>query len=81
MRVGDFGYARVLSQADDVGVTASNVGPVRWMAPESLRLRQYSPASDVWSFGVVLYELVCHLLLHTAPAAWHSLFVTVHCGV
>ena len=58
LRVGDFGFARVLSDPVDVGVTSSNVGPVRWMAPQCLRRRQYSTASDVWAFGVLLYEMV-----------------------
>lgn len=33
VRVGDFGFARILADSD-VGVTASTIGPVRWMAPE-----------------------------------------------
>lgn len=39
-------------------VTNSNVGPVRWMPPEALIARSYSKASDVYAFGVVLFELV-----------------------
>ena len=52
--LGDFGFARVLSDASDVGVTQAKVGPVRWMAPECFKAAsEYSTASDVFAFGVV----------------------------
>lgn len=34
--------------------------PVRWKAPESLMANRYSTASDVWAFGVLLYEVLTY---------------------
>jgi serine/threonine protein kinase len=43
---------------EKAGVTNANVGPLKWMPPESIRDRAYSEKSDVWAFGVTVYELV-----------------------
>ena len=37
--------------------SATDKVPVRWSAPESLSTHRYTSASDVWSFGVCMYEL------------------------
>jgi len=55
--VSDFGFARILGSHEEIGQTDSEVGPIRWMAVESLRERLYSKKSDAWSFGVVAYEI------------------------
>jgi len=56
--ISDFGMARVKQESDDSSKTKSNIGPVKWMAPESLSRREYSIKSDIFQFGVVVYEIV-----------------------
>jgi hypothetical protein len=49
----DFGLSRVKSMTK----TMSRIGTVQWVAPEVLREERYSEQADVWSFGVILWEL------------------------
>lgn len=57
--VSDFGFARQLADGKSVGMTFTKLGPIRWMPPESLAAQpEYSEASDVWSYGVLLLEIV-----------------------
>jgi len=51
-KVADFGMARVLQGDSQEGQTAATVGPIRSMATEALKFKQYSEKSDVWAFGV-----------------------------
>jgi len=62
-KISDFGMSRILEK-DDEGKTNSGVGPVCWMAPESIAHRNYSKKSDVWTFGIVVYEIVAQCEPH-----------------
>jgi hypothetical protein len=55
-KIGDFGMARA-GGADGMLQTVQTVGPVMWMAPEMLAARNYAAASDVFAFGVLLWEI------------------------
>jgi len=57
LKITDFGMSRVLQQ-DIEGRTMNIIGPLRWMAPESIGQQVYSKKSDVWMFGVLVYEIV-----------------------
>lgn len=55
VKVADFGVARVKSQS---GVMTAETGTYRWMAPEVIEHKPYDHKADVFSFGVVLWELL-----------------------
>ena len=58
VKIGDFGLMRALPQEDDCYVmTERKKVPFPWCAPESLKTRQFSHASDTWMFGVTLWEM------------------------
>ena len=48
--------SRDLSE-DDIYVSHGGMIPVRWTALEALQHKYYTTASDVWSYGCVLYEI------------------------
>lgn len=58
VKIGDFGLMRALPQQEDCYVmTEHKKVPFPWCAPESLRYRQFSHASDTWMFGITLWEM------------------------
>ncbi|XP_062224286.1 serine/threonine-protein kinase STY46-like [Phragmites australis] len=55
VKVADFGVARVKDQS---GVMTAETGTYRWMAPEVIEHKPYNHKADVFSFGIVLWELL-----------------------
>uniref|UniRef100_A0A8I3MB23 Ephrin type-A receptor 8 n=1 Tax=Canis lupus familiaris TaxID=9615 RepID=A0A8I3MB23_CANLF len=60
-KVSDFGLSRVLEDDPDAAYTTTGGKiPIRWTAPEAIAFRTFSSASDVWSFGVVMWEVLAY---------------------
>ncbi|KAF0308852.1 Insulin-like growth factor 1 receptor [Amphibalanus amphitrite] len=58
VKLADFGMTRSMCENDYYRFNRKGMLPVRWMAPESLGDGLFTPASDVWSFGVLLFEII-----------------------
>lgn len=58
-KVADFGMSRAMDEGNTYyeQPTVQKVGPLKWMAPEQMERQVYSKASDVFSFGVLLFEI------------------------
>ncbi|CAL8263350.1 unnamed protein product [Boreogadus saida] len=57
IKIADFGMSRNLYSSDYYRIQGRAVLPIRWMAWESILLGKFTTASDVWAFGVTLWEV------------------------
>ncbi|XP_063219299.1 ephrin type-A receptor 4 isoform X1 [Bacillus rossius redtenbacheri] len=60
-KIADFGLSREIeSTTEGAYTTRGGKIPVRWTAPEAIAFRKFTSASDVWSFGIVCWEVMSY---------------------
>ncbi|KAI0978795.1 hypothetical protein GJ496_000103 [Pomphorhynchus laevis] len=57
VKIGDFGLAKII-RTGKLLVESQTQFPIKWTAPEAATKKEYTIKSDVWSFGILLYELI-----------------------
>uniref|UniRef100_G3UCQ3 Focal adhesion kinase 1 n=1 Tax=Loxodonta africana TaxID=9785 RepID=G3UCQ3_LOXAF len=59
VKLGDFGLSRCMEDSTYYKASKGKL-PIKWMAPESINFRRFTSASDVWMFGVCMWEILMH---------------------
>ena len=61
VKLADFGLSKVVEDSSYYQCTSKcKLNPIKWMSPESLNFRKFTKQSDVWSFAVLVWEILSY---------------------
>lgn len=78
VKVADFGVARLQNQS---GIMTAETGTYRWMAPEVIEHKPYNQKADVFSFGIIIWELLTRKLPYEDLSPLQAAIAVVHKGI
>lgn len=80
VKISDFGLSRALGQGKDYYQTNFNVHlklPIAWCAPECISYLRFTSASDVWAYGVTLWEMFSYGFQPWAALTGHQILEAI----
>ena len=80
VKISDFGLAQYLGENNVYHGNKDETIPIRWTAPEALWQYQFTTFSDVWSFGVCLWEIFSFAQQPYASLSHEQVFIQTHQG-
>ncbi|CAG5103572.1 Oidioi.mRNA.OKI2018_I69.chr1.g832.t1.cds [Oikopleura dioica] len=85
LRISDFGLAKHMENAygdyDQYSMQTMTKLPIKWLAPEVLKNKQFTTMSDVWAFGILIWEIFTRGLVPYGPQNnWKELEEYLQCG-
>ncbi len=72
MKVADFGFARIKEE----NATMTRCGTPSWTAPEVIRGEKYGEAADIYSFGIIMWEVMCFIAAAVLPIVVGAIVIT-----
>ncbi|OZC12471.1 hypothetical protein X798_00102 [Onchocerca flexuosa] len=79
VKLSDFGLSRCVEE-DNIYTASQGKLPIKWMAPESINYRCFSKATDVWMFGVCIWEILMYGVKPWQSVRNHNVILKIESG-